>query len=216
MNSASRRTSPRLLGPEGPIAVAQLAADPTHRRLADRAQTGLPGEALDVAIGGAPDGGADDERLEWSRPDDRAGVGDDRTDEAFEGAPDLGHRDQQLALGSLDPPGSVTVARAGRLGRPRVAGPPEEGRQLVLDHPLKNELGAQASKLAQLVGAADPLEQDRLDGFLNPVLGAILRPTPWSPLRLARSALEPTPSSFLRRGQDATIPTVGLDKPSAG
>src|SRR5450756_281868 len=36
------------------------------------------------------------------------------------------------------------------------------------------------------------------------VLGAILRSTAWSPLRLARSALEPTPSSLLQRVQDAT------------
>src|SRR5450756_805395 len=35
-------------------------------------------------------------------------------------------------------------------------------------------------------------------------LGAILRSTAWSPLRLARSALEPTPSSLLQRVQDAT------------
>ena len=67
-----------------------------------------------------------------------------------EGAPHLGHRDRDLALGGLDPAGPVAVARAGRLGRPLVAGAPEEGRQLVLDGPLEDELGTQAPELAQL------------------------------------------------------------------
>jgi hypothetical protein len=127
------------------------------------AQTRLSGEALDVAVGGAPNVGPDDQRFERSGPDDRPGVGDDRTHEAFEGAPHLGHGDQQLALGGLDTPRPLAVARARCLRRPLVAGPAEEGRQLVLDRPLEDELGAQAPELAQLVGAADPLEQDRLD-----------------------------------------------------
>ena len=65
----------------------------------------------------------------------------------------------------------MAVARARRLGRPLVAGAAQEGRHLVLDGPLEDELGAQAPELAQLVGAADPTEQDRLDGFLDPGAG---------------------------------------------
>ena len=70
------------LRPEGPVAVAQLAADGAHGGPADRAEPGLPGQALDVAVGQAPDVRADDERLERAGPDDRSGVGDDRADEA--------------------------------------------------------------------------------------------------------------------------------------
>jgi hypothetical protein len=33
---------------------------------------------------------------------------------------------------------------------------------------LQDELGAQAPELAQLVRTADPIEQDLLDGFLDP------------------------------------------------
>ena len=39
---------------------------------------------------------------------------------------------------------------------------------LVLNRALEDELGAQASELAQLVGAADPIRQDLLDRFLDP------------------------------------------------
>ena len=42
--------------------------------MADLAQAGLAGEALDVAIGETTDVGADDERLERSGPDDRSGI----------------------------------------------------------------------------------------------------------------------------------------------
>ena len=65
----------------------------------------------------------------------------------------------------------MAVARARRLGRPLVAGTPEEGRHLVLDGALEDELGSQAPELAQLVGAADPTEQHLLDGFLDPGAG---------------------------------------------
>ena len=59
------------------------------------------------------------------------------------------------------------VAGTCGVGRPRVAGPPQEGLELVLDRPLEDELGAQAAELAQLVGAAGPAEQGRLDGGLD-------------------------------------------------
>src|SRR5450759_3873821 len=51
-------------GPEGPVAVAQLAAHGAHRRPADGPETRLPGEALDVAVGESPDVRPADERLE--------------------------------------------------------------------------------------------------------------------------------------------------------
>jgi hypothetical protein len=155
-------------GPEGPVPVAQLAADPAHRRPADRAQAGLPREALDVAVGEAPDVGADDERLERSGPDDGPRVGDDRADEPLKGAPDLGHADRDLALGGLDPAGPVAVPGTDGALRPLVAGAAEEGRHLVLDRPLEDELRAQAPELTQLVGTADPIEQEPVDGFLDP------------------------------------------------
>src|SRR5664280_3868689 len=55
-------------GPEGPVAVAQLAAHGAHRRPADRTQASLSGEALDVTVTQAPDVGADDERLQRPGP----------------------------------------------------------------------------------------------------------------------------------------------------
>ena len=116
----------------------------------------------------APDVGADDERFERPRPDNSPRVGDDRADEPLEGAPDLGHGDRDLALGGLDPTGPVAVAQTHPLGCPLVAGTPEEGRHLVLDGALEDELGTQAPELAQLIGTADPIEQDRLDRFLDP------------------------------------------------
>ena len=66
------------------------------------------------------------------------------TDEPLEGAPDLGHGDGQLALGGLDPAETRPVARSGRLGRALVAGPAEEGRDLVFGGPLEDELGTEA------------------------------------------------------------------------
>jgi surface polysaccharide O-acyltransferase-like enzyme len=159
-------------GPEGSVAILQLAADPAHRRPADRSETRLPGEALDVAVRQAPDVGADDERLEWPCPDDRPRVGDDRAHEPGERVAHLGHRDRDLALGGLDP-----------------AGP---GCSWLI--PLEDDLGAEAPDLTQLVGTVDPVR----------ALGAILRSTAWSPLRLPRSALEPTRSSLLQRIQDAS------------
>ena len=48
--------------------------DPSSSSMADLAQAGLAGEALDVAIGQAAHVGADDERLERSGPDDRSGI----------------------------------------------------------------------------------------------------------------------------------------------
>jgi hypothetical protein len=176
------------------------------------AQASLAGEALDVAIGQTPDVGADDERLERSRPDDRAGVGDDRADEPGEGAADLGHRDRDLALGGLDPAGTMAVARARRLRRPRVAGPTEEGRDFLFHGTLDHEPGAQAAELAQSVGVIEPVEQDRLDGGLDPEAwryssfhGVV------SFCGLPRSASEPTPSSLVQRGQDATRPAGPAD-----
>jgi hypothetical protein len=65
----------------------------------------------------------------------------------------------------------VAVPGARCLGRPLVAGAPQEGRHLVLDRALEDELGAEAPELAQLVGTADPIEQDQLDGFLDPGAG---------------------------------------------
>jgi hypothetical protein len=153
--------------PEGPVAVAQLAAHGAHRRPADRTQASLSGEALDVTVTQAPDVGADDERLQRPGPDDRARVGDHPRDEASQGVPDLGHRDRDLALGGLDPPGAVAVARACGVGGPRIAGPPEERGHLVLDRALEDELGAETAELAQLVGTADPVEQGGLDGGLD-------------------------------------------------
>jgi len=154
-------------GPEGPIAIAQLAADRAHGRLADRAQAGLPGEALDVAVTEAPDVGADDERLERSGPDDRPRVGDDRADEARKRVAHLGHGDRDLALGGLDPAGSVAIARAAGIGRPLIPGPAKEDRDFLFHGPLEDELGAEAPELTQVIGTADPIEQDRLDGFLD-------------------------------------------------
>jgi hypothetical protein len=154
-------------GPEGPIAVAQLATDRAHGRLADRAQTRFAGEALDVAVTEAPDVGADGEGFERSGPDDPPGVGDDRADEAGERVAHLGHGDRDLALGSLDPAGTRPVARAGGVGRSLVPGPAKEDRDLLLHGPLEDELGAEAPELAQVVGTADPTEQDRLDGCLD-------------------------------------------------
>jgi len=113
-------------GPEGPVPVAQLATDPAHRRPADRAQTGLPRQALDVAVTEAPDVGADDERLERPCPDDRSRVGDDRAHEAGERVAPLGHRDRDLALGGLDPAGPVAIPGARCLGCPLVAARPRK------------------------------------------------------------------------------------------
>ena len=50
MNSVSRRTSPRLPGPEGPVAIPELAADRVHACPPDRSQAGFAGEALDVPV----------------------------------------------------------------------------------------------------------------------------------------------------------------------
>jgi hypothetical protein len=50
-----------------------------------------------------------------------------------------------------------------------VAGPAEEGRDLVLDGALEDELGGEASHLAQAVGVSDPLEQDGVDLLDQPV-----------------------------------------------
>jgi hypothetical protein len=154
-------------GPEGPVAVPQLAADPAHRRPADRTQARLSGEALDVAVGQAPDVRPDDQRLERAGPDDRPRVRDDRADEPLERAPDLGHADRDLALGGLDPTRPVAVPGTDGALRPFVASPAEKGRHLVLDRALEDERGAQAPELAQLVGAADPTEQGLLDGGLD-------------------------------------------------
>ena len=78
-----------------------------------------------------------------------------------------GHRDRDLALGGLDAAGTRPVARAPGVGRPRVAGAPEEDRDLVLDGALEDELRSEAAEGAQSIGAVDPIEQDRLDGFLD-------------------------------------------------
>ena len=153
-----------------------------------------------------------------SRPDDGPRVGDDRAHEAGEAAPDLGHRDADLALGRLDPARSAAVAGAHGLGHPLVAGAAQEDRQLVLDGPLDDELGAQAPDPAQLLGTADAAEQHLLDGFLDP--GARGYPSFHGVGLLcgsATSALDPTPSSLFQRSQDATHrphrdPTPGLGR----
>jgi hypothetical protein len=88
--------------------------------------------------------------------------------ETGRGAPDLGHVNRDLALGGLDPPWPRAVPGARCIGRPLVAGTPEEGRHLVLDGPLEDQLGAEAPELTQLVGAADPTEQHLLDGIRDP------------------------------------------------
>ena len=134
-------------GPEGPVAVTQLATDPADGALADGAEAGLGCEALDVTIGQAPHIGADDERFEGPGADDGLGVGDGRGDEAGEGVTDLGHRHGDLALGGLDAPGPGPVARAGRCLDPFVAGPTEEGGDLLLDRPLDDQLGAETAEL---------------------------------------------------------------------
>ena len=196
-------------GPEGPVAVAQLAAHGAHRRPADRTQASLSGEALDVTVTQAPDVGADDERLQRPGPDDRARVGDDPRDEASQGVPDLGHRDRDLALGGLDPPGARAVARARGLGGPRI-GPAEERGLLVLDRALEDELGTETAELAQLVGTADPDEQGGLEAasiwtlrlFFDPRRGLHLRfASPlWSLCRLHfYSGLRTPPCSGSRR-----------------
>ncbi len=78
---------------------------------------------------------------------------------------------RDLALGGLDPAGPGAVARAGRLGCPFVAGPAQEGRHLLLDGPLDDELGTQAAELGQAVGIVEPSEEHLLDGFLDPGAG---------------------------------------------
>ena len=144
-----------------------LAADPADRRPADRAQAGLAGEALDVAVRQAPDVGPDHERLERPGPDDRSRVGDDRGHEAGQGVTRLGHRDRDLALGGLDTPRPVPVARARRLGGPRIAGAAQERLELVLDGPLENQPGAQATELTEPVGVLEPSQQSGLDRGLD-------------------------------------------------
>ena len=118
---------------------------------------------LDVPVGQAPDVGADDERFEGPGPDDGLRVGDDRAHEPLQAAPHLGHRDGDPALGGLDPAGTRPVARAGRLRCPDIPGTAQEDRQLVLDGALDDELGTQATQLAQLLRTADPIEQEGFD-----------------------------------------------------
>ncbi len=48
-----------------------------------------------------------------------------------------------------------------------VAGPPQEGRHLLLDRPLEDELGAQAAERAEGVGIGEPRGQGRFDGRLD-------------------------------------------------
>lgn len=79
----------------------------------------------------------------------------------------LGHRDRDLTLGHLSPAGTMAGARAGCLGRPLAPEPAEEGGH-VLDRALENEPGAEPAELAQLVGTADPAQQDHQNGFLSP------------------------------------------------
>ena len=104
-------------GPERPVPIPELAADRADRGTADVAETRLSGETLDVAIGQAPDVGADDERLERSGPDDRSGVGDRRADEPGEGVADLGHGDRErtvpVAAGPVEAPGAEVGADLG-------------------------------------------------------------------------------------------------------
>ena len=152
-----------------------------------------------------PSSSPDDEGLQRSGADDAADVGDDARDEVRERITDLGHRDGDLALGGLDAARPMTVARTGGLGRPFVAGSPEEGGDLLLDGALDDELGAQAAELTQAIGIVEPIEEHLLDGFLDPGT----RGYPWFHGvvllgELPRSASEPTPSSLLQRSWDAT------------
>ena len=48
-----------------------------------------------------------------------------------------------------------------RRGRPLVASPTQEHRQLVLDRPLEDELGAQPSDLAEGIGSSRPSSSTR-------------------------------------------------------
>ncbi len=123
------------------------------------------------AVGQPSHVGADDQRLERSGADDRSGVRDDRTHKPLQAAAHLGHGDDELALGGLDPARAVAVARAGRVGCSRVAGAPEECRELVLDRTLEDEPGAEPAQFSEPLGVIEPIEQGRLDRFLDPGTG---------------------------------------------
>jgi hypothetical protein len=196
------------LRPERPEPVAQLPAHRTHRRLADRSQACLARQALDVAIGQATHVRPDHERFQWPGPDDALRVGDDLRDEAHEGAPDLGHGHGDLALRGLDVPRPMAIARARGVGRSLVAQAPEEGRHLVLDRPLEDQLGAQPTDGGQGVGIAKAAGEHRFDGGLDLGAGGYsLVHGVGLLMRFATSASEPTPSSIFQRAQDATART---------
>ena len=61
----------------------------------------------------------------------------------------------------------MPVARARRLGGPRIAGADQERLELVLDGPLENQPGAQATELTEPVGVLEPSQQSGLDRGLD-------------------------------------------------
>jgi hypothetical protein len=80
---------------------------------------------------------------------------------------DLGHRHDDLALGGLDPLGAVTVAGTRGIGGPLIARAPEEDGHLVLDRPLEDELGTQATEGGEGIGITEAAGEHRLDGSLD-------------------------------------------------
>jgi hypothetical protein len=116
----------------------------------------LVGQILDVAVTQAAYVGAHHQRLQQSGADDAADVGDDAAHEADQAAAHLRHLDRQRALGGVDAARPLPVAPATRLERALVPGPVQETRDLVLDGPLQDELGTQATELAERSGSPTP------------------------------------------------------------
>ena len=73
----------------------------------------------------------------------------------------------------------MAIPRARGVGRPLVAGSPQERCDLVLDSALQDELCTEASDGAEGIGVPEAAGEDRFDGSLDLDAGAILWSTAW-------------------------------------
>src|SRR3990172_7547422 len=147
-------------GAEGPVAVAQLLADPAGAALGELAQARLCQKALQVAVGEAAHVGADDERLQRPGTDHGSCAGDGAADERLDGTSELRHLDEKLPLACLQPSGPHAVAPALGGWRALVAGARQELAHLLFHRALDDELGAEAPQFAQAARIPGPvLEQ---------------------------------------------------------
>src|SRR5664280_3260790 len=100
----------------------------------------------------------------------------------------------------------MAIPRARGVGRPLVAGSPQERCDLVLDSALQDELCTEASEGAEGIGSPRPPARTASMAASIWTLGLFSGPRRGSPDAVCNSASEPTLSSLFQRSQDATRP----------